>query len=77
MISLITGKEKLSKSVAEQKWDRIKLVCTQPYNKVHNEHNASWLMLYMLSTVLFNEIMVKVYTMYVAVTGRRLTIVER
>ena len=28
------GKEKLSKSVASQKWDRLKLVCTQPYNKV-------------------------------------------
>lgn len=23
----------LSKSVAEQKWDRIKVVCTQPFNK--------------------------------------------
>ena len=30
----LSGKEKLSKSVASQKWDRLKLVCTQPYNKV-------------------------------------------
>ncbi|XP_028405454.1 DNA repair protein XRCC1-like [Dendronephthya gigantea] len=29
----IFGPEKLSKTVAEQKWDRIKLVCTQPYSK--------------------------------------------
>ena len=28
------GSEKLSKGVAEQKWDRVKVVCTQPYNKV-------------------------------------------
>lgn len=27
------GKDKFSKGVAEQKWDRVKLVCTQPYNK--------------------------------------------
>lgn len=25
--------DKLSKSVAEQKWDRVKVVCTQPFNK--------------------------------------------
>ncbi len=30
----LPGKEKLSKSVAEQRWDRMKVVCTQPYNKV-------------------------------------------
>jgi len=28
------GKEKLSKNIVSQKWDRLKLVCTQPYNKV-------------------------------------------
>ncbi len=28
------GKEKLAKPVAEQKWDRVKIVCTQPFNKV-------------------------------------------
>lgn len=28
------GSEKLSKGVAEQKWDQVKVVCTQPYNKV-------------------------------------------
>ena len=28
------GPDKLSKGVAEQKWDRVKVVCTQPYNKV-------------------------------------------
>ena len=28
------GKEKLSKEVAAKKWDRVKIVCTQPYNKV-------------------------------------------
>lgn len=27
------GPEKLNKSVASQKWDRIKIVCTQPFNK--------------------------------------------
>lgn len=27
------GKDKLCKSIAEQKWDRVKVVCTQPYNK--------------------------------------------
>ena len=31
---LYAGSEKLSKGVAEQKWDRVKVVCTQPYNKV-------------------------------------------
>ena len=31
---LLTGADKLSKPVATQKWDRIKLVCTQPFNKV-------------------------------------------
>ena len=36
---LYTGKDKLSKSVAEQKWDKVKLVCTQPYNKVHSVSN--------------------------------------
>lgn len=30
------GADKLSKPVAAQKWDRIKLVCTQPFNKVNN-----------------------------------------
>lgn len=29
------GPEKLNKSVASQKWDRIKIVCTQPFNKVN------------------------------------------
>jgi DNA-repair protein XRCC1 len=28
------GPDKLSKGVVEQKWDRVKVVCTQPYNKV-------------------------------------------
>ena len=28
------GPEKLNKSVAAQKWDRVKIVCTQPFNKV-------------------------------------------
>ncbi|XP_003386033.1 PREDICTED: DNA repair protein XRCC1-like [Amphimedon queenslandica] len=27
------GKDKLSKAVCDQKWDRVKLVCTQPFNK--------------------------------------------
>ena len=30
----LTGKDKLSKSSADEKWDRVKIVCTQPYNKV-------------------------------------------
>jgi len=30
------GADKLSKPVAAQKWDRVKLVCTQPFNKVNN-----------------------------------------
>ncbi len=33
-LSVDTGKEKLVKEVAEQRWDRIKIVCTQPFNKV-------------------------------------------
>lgn len=33
-ISPFAGSEKLSKGVAEQKWDQVKVVCTQPYNKV-------------------------------------------
>ena len=28
------GKEKLSRSTVDQKWDLVKVVCTQPYNKV-------------------------------------------
>ena len=32
---LVTGKEKLSKGVSDQKWDRVKIICTQPFNKVH------------------------------------------
>merc|ERR1712042_324676 len=27
------GPEKLNKNVAEEKWDRMKVVCTQPFNK--------------------------------------------
>ena len=34
IIIKLTGPDKLSKPVAAQKWDRIKLVCTQPFNKV-------------------------------------------
>ena len=29
-----TGPETLNKAVSSEKWDRIKVVCTQPYNKV-------------------------------------------
>eukprot|EP00795_Rhopilema_esculentum_P016836 gene16836-8307_t len=29
----IFGNEKLNKAVASEKWDRVKLVCSQPYNK--------------------------------------------
>ena len=35
-ILAFAGVDKLSKPVAAQKWDRIKLVCTQPFNKVNN-----------------------------------------
>ena len=34
LMSHVAGPDKLSKAVAEQKWDRVKVVCTQPYNKV-------------------------------------------
>jgi DNA-repair protein XRCC1 len=27
------GKDSLSKSLVDQKWDRVKIICTQPYNK--------------------------------------------
>ena len=27
-----------SKGVAEEKWDRVRVVCTQPYNKVSINH---------------------------------------
>ena len=27
--------DKLSKTVTGEKWDRVKIVCTQPFNKVH------------------------------------------
>ena len=30
----IFGADKLSKIVANEKWDRVKVVCTQPFNKV-------------------------------------------
>jgi len=30
----IFGSDQLSKAVAGQKWDRAKVVCTQPFNKV-------------------------------------------
>jgi len=30
----IFGSDQLSKAVAGQKWDRVKVVCTQPFNKV-------------------------------------------
>ena len=32
----IFGSDQLSKAVAGQKWDRVKVVCTQPFNKVGN-----------------------------------------
>lgn len=28
------GSNQLQKSTAQEKWDRVKIVCTQPYNKV-------------------------------------------
>ncbi len=31
---IVIGKEKLSKTVSDQNWDLIKIVCTQPFNKV-------------------------------------------
>lgn len=30
------GVEKLSNAVSSEKWDRVKIVCTQPFNKVPN-----------------------------------------
>ena len=32
--TFITGPDKLNKPVAAERWDRAKVVCTQPYNKV-------------------------------------------
>ena len=32
--TFITGSDKLNKPVAAERWDRAKIVCTQPYNKV-------------------------------------------
>jgi len=32
----IFSSDQLSKAVAGQKWDRAKVVCTQPFNKVSN-----------------------------------------
>ena len=34
LVCSCTGKDKLSKSTSDEKWDRVKIVCTQPYNKV-------------------------------------------
>lgn len=28
------GPEKLTKNIADQKWSRVKIVCTQPFNKL-------------------------------------------
>lgn len=37
---------KLSSTTAKQKWDRVKIVCTQPFNKVHVHlcHCMRWLL---------------------------------
>ena len=32
------GADKLSKTVANEKWDRVKIVCTQPFNKVRKSN---------------------------------------
>jgi len=37
----IFGSDQLSKAVAGQKWDRAKVVCTQPFNKVGRQHVLS------------------------------------
>ena len=34
MILFVTGPESLIKTVADKKWDQVKIVCTQPYNQV-------------------------------------------
>ncbi|CAI8025125.1 DNA repair protein XRCC1 [Geodia barretti] len=39
------GPDKLSKGVVEQKWDRVKIVCTQPYNK-KEQYGLSFLTLH-------------------------------
>ena len=39
----IFGTDQLSKSVAGQKWDRAKVVCTQPFNKVGRSCCQQWL----------------------------------
>lgn len=36
------GQSQLQKSTAQEKWDKVKIVCTQPYNKVR----ASYLKLF-------------------------------
>ena len=33
----IFGADKLSKTTASEKWDRVKIVCTQPFNKVSKD----------------------------------------
>lgn len=31
----IFGPDKLVRAAAEKRWDRVKIVCSQPYSKVH------------------------------------------
>ena len=73
-IATHSGKEKLSKAVGDQKWDRVKLVCTQPYNKVHvhmyyNGKDSYWIINYWTSgslggehIICFNLVLFYVYT---------------
>ena len=38
-MTLLIGKESLSNSTVDQKWDRVKVICTQPYNKANRPQN--------------------------------------
>ena len=34
----ILGLDKLNKTVSDEKWDRVKAVCTQPFNRVGDSY---------------------------------------
>ena len=48
------GPEKLNKSVAAQKWDRVKIVCTQPFNKVSSAKFKNFSTLHTCISILFS-----------------------
>ena len=44
------GPDKLNKVTAAQKWDRVRIVCTQPFTKVSLHKLNLWHFAYMIET---------------------------